>query len=331
MNCRERRRVISRAIGRVCNIAMLLCFAVPMRPAVAEYPDRNIDLIIPYGPGGGFDLYARAVGRTMELHLAKGVKVIPRNIPGAGSTKGISTMYRAAPDGYTMSIVDLPGAVQPQIVGEQAPYDLDNVTWLGVVNIGVYSLVVGKNAPFQNLDAFRKVSGRLPFFATTGSTDLAMAKIVAEVLQLRAKYLTSYAGGPETHLAIIRGEADAGLGIDVVIAKHLETGELKQLVWFQKKGARGTPMSVPTADDIGHPELANLGLFRMFAAPAGLPDTVRHKLIDVVQAALNDPELAKWAKATSFPIDPGTPEKAKKLYTEQKEFLTGYRNLLEPE
>ena len=124
-------------------------------PALADYPDRNIDLIIPYGPGGGFDLYARAVGKVMESHLPKGVKVIPRNIPGAGSTKGIAAMYRAAPDGYTMAIVDLPGAVEPQIVGEQAPYDLDNVTWLGVVNIGVYSLVVGRNAAFPT-------TGRIP-------------------------------------------------------------------------------------------------------------------------------------------------------------------------
>jgi tripartite-type tricarboxylate transporter receptor subunit TctC len=300
-------------------------------PAVADYPDRNIDLIIPYGPGGGFDLYARAVGKVMESYLPRGVKVIPRNIPGAGSTKGIAAMYRAAPDGYTMAIVDLPGAVEPQIVGEQAPYDLDNVTWLGVVNIGVYSLVVGRNAAFQSLDAFRNAATRLPYFATTGSNDLAMAKIVANAMQLNVKFLSGYNGGPETQLAIIRGEADAGLGMDVTIAKHLESGDLRQLVWFQKSGARGTPAGVPTADDIGHPELANLGLYRMFAAPPGLSETARGKLADAVQGALNDPELAAWAKTTRFPIDPGTPAEAKRLYAAQRMFLSGYRNLLKPE
>jgi tripartite-type tricarboxylate transporter receptor subunit TctC len=325
---------ISRAIGRVSGFAMLICFAAPFAPAFAEYPEHDIDLIVPYGPGGGFDLYARAVGRVMELHLPKGVKVIVRNVPGAGSSKGIATMYRAPPDGYTMAIVDLPGGVEPQIVGSQVPYDLDNVTWLGVVNIGVYSLVVGKNAPFQSLDAFRNDAsqvGRVPFIATTGSNDLAMAKIVASTLHLDVKYLTGYSGGPATHLAIMRGEADAGLGMDVTIAKHLASGDLKQVVWFQKRGARDTPTGVPTADDIGHPELANLGLYRMFAAPPGLPDAVRRSLLDAVQAALKDPELAKWADTTHFPLDPGTAEQAKQLYAEQKKFLTGYRDLLKPQ
>ena len=127
-----------------------------------------------------------------------------------------------------------------------------------------------------------------------------MAKIVASALQLNAKFLTGYNGGPEAQLAIIRGEADAGLGMDVTIAKHLESGDLKQLVWFQKSGARGTPVGVLTADDIGHPELANLGLYRMFAAPPGLPPDVEKKLISVVQAALHSPGLASLVEGGCF-------------------------------
>ena len=162
-------------VARVCAAAALAIVALSP-PARAQYPDKNIDLIVPYGPGGGFDIYARAVGKAMENHLPKNARVIVRNIPGAGSVNGIATMYRAAPDGYTMGIVDLPGAVAPQIMGEQLPYDLDKATWLGTVNIGVYSLVVGKKTAFSTLDAFQKPAGRPPFFATTGSNDLAMAQ-----------------------------------------------------------------------------------------------------------------------------------------------------------
>jgi tripartite-type tricarboxylate transporter receptor subunit TctC len=312
--------------ARVCATAMLAVLALPSA-APAQYPERNIDLIVPYGPGGGFDIYARAVGKAMENHLPKNVRVIVRNIPGAGSVNGIATMYRAAPDGYTMGIVDLPGAVAPQIMGEQLPYDLDKATWLGTVNIGVYSLVVGKNSRFAGLDAFRKAE-KPPFFATTGSNDLAMARIAASVLGIKAQFLTAYSGGPATHLAIIRGEADAGLGIDVAIARHLKSGDLRQLVWFAKRGARGTPDGVATADDVGHPELANLSLNRVFAAPPGLPDTVRTRLVEAVQKALNDPELAAWATKTNFPLDLGTPEETRRLYSQQRVFLTKYRQML---
>jgi tripartite-type tricarboxylate transporter receptor subunit TctC len=321
------------SLGRIVALAcwLLVPAALWAQSALADYPDRNIDLIIPFGPGGGFDLYARAVARVMESHLPKGVKVIPRNIAGAGGAKGIATMLRAAPDGYTMGILGLPGSVEPQIVGDPVGYDLDNVTWLGVVNIGVYSLVVGPNGPFQTLESFHRATGRPPYFATTGSTDLELLKIVAATLGLNVKYLTGYNGGPETHLAIMRGEADAGLGMDVMIAPHLAAGELKQLVWFQKRGARGTPGDAPTADDIGHPELANLSLFRLFAAPAGLPAAVRQRLVDAVQAALNDPLLAKWAQDTNFPIDPGTAEAAGTTYVAQKAFLIRNRNFLKPD
>ena len=315
---------------RACAIAAVIIHAVT-HSAQAAYPDHNIDLIIPYGPGGGFDLYARAVAKEMETQLPKGISIVPRNIPGAGSVKGITTMYRAPPDGYTMGIIDLPGAVEPVIVGEHPAYDLDKVTWLGLVNIGVYSLVVGKDSRFQTIDSLRHPEGRIPFISTTGSNDLAIAKIVAAALQLKVKYLTGYSGGPDAQLAIIRGESDAGLGMDVTIAKYLKSGDLEQLAWFQKRGARDTPVGVPTADDLGHPELANLGLFRMFAAPPGLPPDVEKKLISMVQAALHSPGLAAWSKAAAFPLDLGSPDEARTLYTEQKAFLEKYQTLLKPE
>jgi tripartite-type tricarboxylate transporter receptor subunit TctC len=158
-----------------------------------------------------------------------------------------------------------------------------------------------------------------------------MARIASSVLGFKAQFLTSYSGGPATHLAIIRGEADAGLGIDVAIARHLKTGDLRQLVWFAKKGARGTPPGVTTADDVGHPELANLSLNRVFAAPPGLPDAVRVRLVDAVQKALNDPELTAWATKVNFPLDKRTPEETRRLYSEQRAFLTKYRHMLKAE
>lgn len=311
-----------------CAIAATIALAAASRPAHAAYPNHNIDLIIPYGPGGGFDIYARAVAKEMEAQLPKGITIVPRNIPGAGSIKGIATMYRAAPDGYTMGIIDLPGAVVPVINGEQPPYDLDKVTWLGLVNIGVYSLVVGRHSRFQTIEALRHPEGRLPFISTTGSNDLAMAKIVAAALKLKVKYLTGYSGGPAAQLAIIDGESDAGLGMDVTIAKYLKSGDLKQLAWFQKRGARDAPVGVPTADDLGHPELANLGLFRMFAAPPGLPSEVEKEMVGMVQAALHSPGLGAWSKTADFPLDLGSPGEAKRLYSEQKSFLEKYQELL---
>ena len=308
-------------IRHVARLGALAALAAAPGSASAAWPERNIDVIVPYAAGGGFDLYARAVGKIMERHLGGNVSVVARNMPGAAGLRGVVAMFKAPPDGYTFAIIDLPGAMQPQILGEPLQADLDKVTWLGVVNIGTYSLVVGKPSPFQTLEAFRSGKPRAPFIATTGGNMLAAAKIALATLRTDAKYLTSFQGGPDTHLAVMRGEADAAMGIDLTIQRHVETGELKRLLAFQRKGSRSVQAGVPTVDDIGHPELANLSLYRLFAAPPGLPDDVRARLIDAAQKALHDPELAQWSETTNSPIDPGTPADAKRFYEEQKAFM----------
>ena len=273
-------------------------------------------------------IYARAVAKAMENHLPKNARVIVRNIPGAGSVNGIATMYRAAPDGYTMGIVDLPGAVAPQIMGEQLPYDLDKATWLGTVNIGVYSLVIGKKAAFPTLDGVSKAIRPGAVLCDHRQQRPCDGEDRGRVLGIKAQFLTSYTGGPATHLAIIRGEADAGLGIDVAIARHLASGDLRQLVWFAKKGARGTPPGVATADDVGHPELANLSsqprVRRATRPAAGRAHAARRCRSESAER----PRAGGVGRQDQFPLDAGTPEQTRKLYTDQRVFLTSYRHLL---
>lgn len=296
-------------------------------PACAEYPDHNIDMIVPYGPGGGFDVYARALGRMMDKILPSGVKVIPRNVPGAGGKRGTATIYRAKPDGYTLGIVNLPGMAVPLILGEPAQYDLDKITWVGAVNIGVYAVIVGGKSKFNSIEDMRKAPKEV-FFATAGGTDYATARIAASVLKINAKFLTGYKGGPDAQLAVVRGEADAGIGPDVTITPRIRSHELKPLLALQSKATKPMFPGLAVADDVGHPELANLGLYRLFAAPPGMPEGIRKTLIGLVQKALNDPELDAWGKKSNFPVDPGTAEAAKKLYTDQTAFLTRYKHLL---
>lgn len=314
-------------LNGVLTAVAALAALVAANPARAGYPDRNIDMIVPYGPGGGFDTYARAVARFMDKFLPSGVKVIPRNVPGAGGKRGTATIYRAKPDGYTLGIVNLPGMAVPQILGEPAQYDLDKITWVGAVNIGVYALVVAGKSKYDSL-ADMQHAKRKVFFGTAGGTDYFTARILASVLKINAKFLTGYKGGPAAQLAVVRGEADAAVAPDVTIRNRIRNGELKALLTLQDKSSKPLFANVPVAADVGHPELANLGLYRLFAAPPGMSDAVRTALIGYVQKALNDPALATWGEKHNFPVDPGSAAMTKKLYTEQKAFLMRYKALL---
>lgn len=314
-------------LNEMLTAVAALAALVAGNPARAGYPDHNIDMIVPYGPGGGFDVYARAVGRTMEKYLPSGVKVIPRNVPGAGGKRGTATIFRAKPDGYTLGIVNLPGMAVPEILGEPAQYNLDKITWVGAVNIGVYALVVADKSKYHSLADMQKAKGEV-FFGTAGGTDYFTARIMASVLKINAKFLTGYKGGPAAQLAVVSGEADAGVAPDVTIRNRIKSGDLKALLTLQDKTAKPLFPDVPVAAAVGHPELANLGLYRLFAAPPGMPGAVRTALIGYVQKALNDPALAAWGTQHNFPVDPGSAETAKKLYTEQKAFLVRYKALL---
>ena len=314
------------SVRAISTAACFVCLTITA--AWAQFPTKNIDLIIPYEAGGGFDIYARAVATFMPRYLGADVKIIPRNLPGGAAIKGLTNLYHAPADGYTFGIVPLPGGLQPQLIGQKVEYDLDRLTWLGVVNIAVYNLVVAKNSPFKSVDDFFAARPRIPFIATTGTNDDAMMKIVMSTMNAKGKFLSSFRGAPEAQLAVVRGEADAALSITETAAGNIASGELRQLIWFQKKGSPGAPANVLTSDDISHPELANIGLYRVFAAPPGLDPAVKDKLALALTKTLEDKDFQEWSLKSGFPIDAGSADKARQMYEEQKAFLSKYSELL---
>src|SRR3954454_21860686 len=77
--------------------------------AASDYPARNIQFIIPYAPGGGFDSYVRFIAPVMEHALPRAVSIVPMNVTAGSGARGITQLYRSKPDGYTLGIFDVPG------------------------------------------------------------------------------------------------------------------------------------------------------------------------------------------------------------------------------
>src|SRR3954471_13140751 len=92
--------------------------------AAAEYPARNIQFIIPYAPGGGFDSYVRFIAPVMEHALPRTVSIVPINVTAGSGARGITQLYRSKPDGYTLGIFDVPGMFIQQAVQGSSAYDL---------------------------------------------------------------------------------------------------------------------------------------------------------------------------------------------------------------
>ncbi|SDJ36410.1 tripartite tricarboxylate transporter substrate-binding protein [Aliiruegeria lutimaris] len=94
----------STALGRM--IAGVLTAGMLAAPALAEYPEKAIDVIVAFNPGGGTDVAARTIEPFIEKYLDEDIVIL--NKPGAGGEVGFSLLATSDPDGYTMGFINLP-------------------------------------------------------------------------------------------------------------------------------------------------------------------------------------------------------------------------------
>ena len=83
----------------IALLLTLVAFVHATTVSAADFPKKNITIIVAGSPGGGFDRFARAIGKTMSKYLPKGVHVVVKNITGGGLVIGTVAMYKAKPDG----------------------------------------------------------------------------------------------------------------------------------------------------------------------------------------------------------------------------------------
>jgi len=88
----------------MCAIAMLAALAIPVhaQDVAGFYHGKQITLVIGYGPGGGYDLYARMLGRFIGAHIPGNPTIVPQNMPGAGSRSAANWLYKVAPQDGTV-------------------------------------------------------------------------------------------------------------------------------------------------------------------------------------------------------------------------------------
>ena len=147
-----------------------LTLASPAFSAAADYPRKDITFIIPNGPGGNFDVFARVVSPALEKYLPHKVNIIPLNVAAGGGGKGMTQLYRARPDGYTIGIVNIPGAFMLQEQQKGRAFDLSKMTWLGNIAKGeTYAIAVRPNSPLKTVADMQALSKqRLVKFTSTG-------------------------------------------------------------------------------------------------------------------------------------------------------------------
>ena len=172
-----------RAFAASGSAALLASF---VSPAWAAYPDKPVKLVVPWAAGGSTDAIARAMAQRMSQTI--GSSVIVDNRPGAAGQIGTEAAAKAAPDGYTLAIVELPHAIAPAVT-TRLPYDLLR-DFTPVTMIGTSPLVffAGMDDDSRDFKTFIKTAATRPMppaIAHSGAG--TVSHLAAELLASRTK------------------------------------------------------------------------------------------------------------------------------------------------
>ncbi|MEA2990790.1 MAG: hypothetical protein QOG83_3501 [Alphaproteobacteria bacterium] len=207
-----------RADRFLCCIAIGAAALFPAAVAHAQspaefYKGKNVDMLIGYSVGGGYDVYARLVARHMGKHIPGNPTVTPKNMEGAGSLRLANWLYNvAAKDGTVMGTIGRGTGFDPLLGHKQAQFDGNKFNWIGSANDEV-SVCVSWNKP-GNVTKFEELYSKQLTVGGTGAaadTD-QFPRILNNVLGTKMKIVTGYPGGNDVNLALERGEVDGRCG-----------------------------------------------------------------------------------------------------------------------
>jgi tripartite-type tricarboxylate transporter receptor subunit TctC len=281
------------------------------RAADEFYDGQTITYIVGTKPGGGYDTYARLIGRYLERHLP-GARVLVENVPGAGHIVAANRLFASPPDGLTIGTFNT-GLIYAQILDlEGVRFDLRDYDWIGKAASDPRVLVVGAESGIGSL-ADLAAPGEPKLFGTTGvgsasHNDMA---VLATALGLNIKLVPGFSG-QEIQLAILRGDIQGLLGSVSSVEEFVANGYGRMLV---RLGGDDDPAlaAVPEAGTlVADAELrallgvvrANAGLGRLTAAPPDVPEDRLSILRTAYRATLEDPDLLAEAERLGRPIDP---------------------------
>ncbi len=188
----------------------------PRRPLAADnYAGKTIELIVGAPPGGGYDIYARAVARHLGRHIPGEPTVVVKNMPGAGSAKAAQYISTIAPKDGTSIAGIMPGAIMGPLLDDRtAPlFDPTKVRYVGTANSGTRVCVTLKSGKIQKFEDAQKVKAKFGGSAPNDST-FEYGYLHKHTSGALWDIVPGYRGTPEMALAMERGEIDGVCGWD---------------------------------------------------------------------------------------------------------------------
>jgi tripartite-type tricarboxylate transporter receptor subunit TctC len=290
-------------IGRVLVAAISVLICAGSAPAAcAEWPDRPIRWIVPFGPGGANDLIARVAAEAVRKGL--GQPIIIENRPGAGAVVGTAAVAKAAPDGYTF-LIGAAGVITNSMLIKNLSYADADLVPVGMIAVAPSTIVVNPSVPVSNMKEFvawaKSQGDKGVTWATagSGSTPHFVAEMVKEATGISMTIVPFRSGGDSVN-AVLANTVSATSEASIVVLPQIEGGLLKPIATTYSKRISAYP-SLPTTAEQGYPTV-EIGHWAGLLAPRGTPQPIIDKMNAELQTGLKTPEVAE--KLSQSGIEP---------------------------
>jgi tripartite-type tricarboxylate transporter receptor subunit TctC len=312
--------------------AALLAFlpAAAQTQSVADfYKGKNVDLMIGYSVGGGYDVYARMVARHMGKHIPGNPTIVPKNMEGAGSLRLVNWLYNVAPkDGSVFATIGRGTAFNPILGIPGAQFEGPKFTWIGSANDEVSICATWHTT---GVDSFEELMTKEIAVGGTGASDdtVQFPKVLNAVLGTKLKIVSGYPGGNDAVLAMERGEVHGrcGWSWSSVMSTHKNWVDEKKINVLLQLALEKHPdlPNVPLVTDLAKTEeqkrilrliFARQVMGRPFVAPPGIPQDRAEALRKAFMATMKDPEFLAEAEKAGLEITPVPGEKIQELVQE---------------
>ena len=298
----------------VLFVTLSLIVVAPIQ--AADFPTKEVQIIIPWAPGGATDLIFRALAATTSKYLGKAVVVVNR--AGGGGAVGYTEAMQARPDGYTLVSAVTPLTILPHQVTTAFTYK----SFEPVINVvdDPSMFMVRSDAPWKSLTEFLDFAKKNPGMITVGNSGAGggvhlVALAFEKKVGVKFNHIPFAGGGPSV-TAILGGHVNAVSVSPPEGIPQAQGGKLKIIALFAKKRLELFP-DVPTVSEQGINFV--MGMWRGLAAPKGTPPDVIKTLHDAFKKGMEDDVLKKNAKDMAVHLSYLGPEEFGKLMANHHE------------
>ncbi|MFJ4291054.1 tripartite tricarboxylate transporter substrate binding protein [Cupriavidus sp. NPDC089707] len=253
------------------------------------YPSRPIELIVPFAPGGGTDVLARAFAEAARKHLPQNIVIL--NKSGASGAVGWSDLVSAAPDGYRLAVITVELTMIPHL--GLAKFTADDMVPIARLNADPATIAVRADSPHQTIEQFLAAARKQPAVVRVGNAGPgSLGHLSAAALEEKAGVQLSHVpfrGANPAVLDLLGGHIEAVAVTPVEVATYVAAGKIRPLAVMSEQRIKAGWENVPTLKE-RKVDLVING-WRGIAAPKGTPPEVVAVLRAAIAKTMQDPAM----------------------------------------